>query len=115
MNTQPIDSQLEKFIKRMDFLMNDVLKITGYRIKNDLGMSLSGVYSIMNGKVKPGMDFISKFCTFYGVSANYFILGVEPVLLKDVEITKAQVVYKVNSEIDEVINKLEDFKMKYGN
>ncbi len=114
MELQSPENQSEKFINRMNFLMNDVLKITSYRIRKDLGISLSGVYGIMNGKVKPGMDFIARFCTFYGVSANYFILGIEPVLLSDVEITKQMVVYKVNNEIDDVINKLEDFKIKYG-
>ena len=104
--------EIDEFKERMEHLMNNVLAITGYRIKNDLDMSLSGVYSIMNGKVKPGMDFITKFCTFYGVSANYFILGIEPALLKDVETTKNHYTTLVSKEINNLINKLEEFKAK---
>lgn len=109
-----LDNQLEKFTERMDFLIRDVLNITGYRIKSDLDMSLSGVYGILNGKTKPGLDFIFKFCSFYSISANYVVLGIGPIRLEDIEKLEKQVSEKVKFEIEEVINKLEDFKTTYG-
>lgn len=107
------ENQLENFTQRMDYLLKEILHITGYQVKNDLSMSLSGVYSIVNGKVKPGLDFITKFCIKYDVSANYLLMGIEPILLKDIEAAKKEISERVVYEIDTVISQLNDVKGSY--
>lgn len=71
----------KNFHQTFSYIINDVLKVSGYQISRDCNISQSGVYSIVQGRSLPGAEFISKFCNTYNISANYLLLNIEPIRL----------------------------------
>lgn len=95
---------MEKFKQNLTYLRTKVLNLSMRAMADTIKVSQGAFTHYESGKTSPGCDFILKVCNQYGVSANWLLMDIEPILLKDLGFTETQ---------DPTIVKIENEK-KYG-
>ncbi len=65
----------KRFIECINYLRENKLVDNYADITRDLDYAKQSLSQILNGKINVTMDLVSKFCTKYGLSVNYILLG----------------------------------------
>ena len=113
---------MERFTERLSYLMRDVLEITGNGLARELNMNQGLVSRYRKGETKPPADFITKLCDLYGISANWLLLGIEPIYLiqitpsqfADFRIQHIQCKKELGTSLNDVIECINKIKEKNG-
>lgn len=105
---------MEKFYKRLKQLREDVLKKT----MNEMSVDLYGKEGFQpklsqyeKNVNKPSYVFIEALCNIYGVSANWLILGVGPIMIKDLStstVDTTSIMVKKHKEYGEKLNNIQN-------
>lgn len=113
---------MEKFNKRLAHVMDKLLKVSGNTVSRDLELNATSIGRYKNGLTPPSCEFLVKFCNFYKVSANWLLLEIEPIMLKDLvyaaDDASLPELYKKKSiayELDKLLDLANELKVKYGN
>jgi transcriptional regulator with XRE-family HTH domain len=114
---------MNEFAERLKHLRVDVLKLSMKNIAIDLNTNQSSFSQYENGMVKPGLSFILSLCLKYYVSANWLIMGIGPIMIKDLSTTAIdttstmvrkhkQYEDKLNNIQNQLKNAIEEYKRK---
>ena len=74
---------MESFATRLKHLRKDVLKYSMKKIATEMNTNQSSFSQYEKGSVRPGLSFIQALSEKYDVSANWLILGITPIMIKD--------------------------------
>lgn len=75
---------MEKFKQNLTYLRTKVLNLSMRAMADKINVSQGAFSHYESGKTSPGCDFIVKVCEEYGVSSNWLLMGVNPILLRDI-------------------------------
>lgn len=64
----------------------DILNVSGNSVAKNLGAHQGLVNRYRNGSTSPPVEFAQKFCEHYGISANWLLLDIEPIMLSDITV-----------------------------
>lgn len=67
---------MKTFDERLNYIRTKVLKISVSSLATQLEVAPAGITKYEKGEVKPGLDFLEKFCKKYEVSPSWLILGI---------------------------------------
>jgi transcriptional regulator with XRE-family HTH domain len=111
---------MKEFAQRLKLLRTKVLNFSMTKIATEMGINQSNFSQYENGSVKPGLSFLYTICEKYGVSANWLILGIKPIMIKDlntvdVDITELVVARRkvYEEKIDSIQNQLKEAVKEY--
>lgn len=106
------DHMSERFHIRLNFLVKEVLKISGNKLARDTEHHAGLTNRYLKGTTIPNIKFIQDICLKYGISANWLIMGVTPIKLEDLSTPSSdptiEWVVKKNNLSKEVTNLRKD-------
>lgn len=73
-----------KFHEQFDYVLSEVLNVSGNSVAKSIGAHQGLVNRYRRGLTNPPIDFAQKFCEFYGISANWLLLNIEPIRTIDI-------------------------------
>ena len=76
---------MKKIHEQLDFVIKEVLKESGNKVARTLGLHQGLVNQCLKGSTKPPVEFMHKFCNYYGISANWLTLDIGPIRLADID------------------------------
>lgn len=75
-----------KFHEQFDYALTEVLNLSGNSVARSLGAHQGLVNRYRKGLNSPTIEFAQKFCDHYGISANWLLLNIEPIMMADIVI-----------------------------
>lgn len=73
-----------KFHEQFDYALTEVLNLSGNSVARSLGAHQGLVNRYRKGLTAPAVEFTQKFCEQYGISANWLLLNIEPIMIADI-------------------------------
>jgi hypothetical protein len=78
-----------KFHEQFDYVLSEVLNVSGNSVAKSIGAHQGLVNRYRKGLTAPPVEFAQKFCEHYGISANWLLLNIEPIMMNDIKIDQA--------------------------
>lgn len=111
---------MKKFHENLTYVVDEILKVSSYDVRNAIGFNAGGFISIKNGKVNPGVALISKFCLHYDISPTYLFFSIGPIKLSEVggeegdepQGYSARQIYSQKRELGNLLNSAMDILQK---
>lgn len=73
-----------KFHEQFDYVLREVLNVSGNGVAKSVGAHQGLVNRYRKGLTSPSIEFVQKFCDYYGVSPNWLLLNIEPIMISDI-------------------------------
>lgn len=74
-----------KFHEQFDYLLSNILHLSGNGVAKSLGAHQGLVNRYRSGLTAPSVEFTQKFCELYKISANWLLLDIGPMRIEDIE------------------------------
>ena len=113
---------MKKFTKNLTYLMSDILELSGNALAKEMKINQGLVNRYRKGTTKPPVDFVIELCKKYGISANWLLLDILPVEIKniavpdcdDLTIKAIEQKKELSESFDELLGCINEIKQKHG-
>ena len=77
-----------KFHEQFDYALTEVLNVSGNSVAKSVGAHQGLVNRYRKGLTAPSVEFAQKFCEHYGISPNWLLMNIEPIMIADLKVSE---------------------------